>query len=48
MNPELTILIADDRPDNVELVRDLLSLEGYRVVSAVDGQEALDLSLIHI
>ncbi|HER35579.1 MAG TPA: adenylate/guanylate cyclase domain-containing response regulator [Halothiobacillaceae bacterium] len=42
MNPELTILIADDRPDNVELVRDLLSLEGYRVVSAVDGQEALD------
>jgi len=42
MDAKLTILIADDRPDNVELVRDVLSMEGYRVVSAVDGQQALD------
>ena len=37
-----TILIADDRPDSVQLVRDLLSMEGYQVVTAIDGQEALD------
>jgi adenylate cyclase len=42
MSPTATVLIADDREDNVELVRDLLTLEGYRVVSACNGQEALD------
>lgn len=36
------ILVADDRIDSVELCRDLLALEGYRVVAAFDGQEALD------
>lgn len=42
MSAEPTILVADDRPDSVELVRDLLTMEGYRVVSATDGQQALD------
>ncbi len=37
-----TILIADDRPESVELVRNLLTLEGYQVVAAHNGQEALD------
>lgn len=36
------ILVADDRVDNVELVRDLLMMEGYQVVTASNGQEALD------
>ena len=36
------ILVADDRIDSVELCRDLLAMEGYRVVSALNGQEALD------
>jgi adenylate cyclase len=36
------ILVADDRIDSVELCRDLLSMEGYRVVAALNGQEALD------
>jgi len=36
------ILVADDRIDSVELCRDLLAMEGYRVVAAYDGQEALD------
>jgi adenylate cyclase len=36
------ILVADDRVDNVELCRDLLAMEGYRVVAAFNGQEALD------
>jgi adenylate cyclase len=37
-----TILIADDRPESVNLVRDLLTVEGYRIVTALNGQEALD------
>lgn len=37
-----TILIADDRPESVDLVRRLLVLEGYQIVTAYDGQEALD------
>ena len=36
------IVVADDRPESVQLVRDLLQAEGYRIVAAYDGQEALD------
>jgi DNA-binding NtrC family response regulator len=36
------ILIADDDPDIREVLRDRLEAEGYRVQTAVDGQEALD------
>jgi adenylate cyclase len=42
MNDRPTVLIADDHLDNVELVRDLLTMRGYQVVSASDGEEALD------
>ena len=42
MNKVPTIVVADDRPESVQLVRDLLQLEGYRIVAAYDGQEALD------
>ncbi len=36
-----TILVADDNPDNVELVRQVLAGAGYTVVTAFDGDEAL-------
>lgn len=42
MNKAPTIVVADDRPESVQLVRDLLEMEGYRIVAAYDGQEALD------
>ena len=42
MSEKPTILIADDRLDNIELVRDLLTMEGYQVISAQNGREALD------
>jgi class 3 adenylate cyclase len=35
------VLIADDRADSVELIRDLLAMEGYQVVTAFDGEQAL-------
>jgi CheY-like chemotaxis protein len=36
-----TILIADDESEVVQLVRMILEWEGYEVVAAVDGLEAL-------
>jgi adenylate cyclase len=42
MSDQPTILIAEDRPESVQLLRDLLTMEGYRTVIAYDGQEALD------
>lgn len=35
------ILIADDNPDNVELLRKRLGSQGYDTVAAFDGEEAL-------
>jgi two-component system phosphate regulon response regulator PhoB len=36
-----TVLIADDEPEVVDLVRMMLEWEGYTVLSAVDGLETL-------
>jgi DNA-binding response OmpR family regulator len=43
VNP--VILVADDDPDILALVRFRLEREGYDVVSAADGQAALELAL---
>jgi CheY-like chemotaxis protein len=37
-----TILVADDNEANRELLSSLLSAEGYQVVCAADGQQALE------
>jgi putative two-component system response regulator len=50
------ILVADDNEANRELVSELLSAEGYKVVSAADGQQArqavdrdsIDLALLDV
>jgi len=39
-----TILVVDDEPHIVELVRDYLKQAGYRVIAAGDGQTALTLA----
>ncbi len=36
------ILIADDQPDNIQLLATRLQSEGYTFVTAMDGQETLD------
>src|SRR5678815_1375636 len=36
------ILIADDEPDILEILKYNLSSEGYQVITAKDGDEALD------
>jgi phosphate regulon transcriptional regulator PhoB len=40
--PRSTILVVDDEPEIVELVRYNLSREGYRVLEAADGESALE------
>jgi CheY-like chemotaxis protein len=37
------ILVVEDNPMNMELVVDLLKLQGYDVLSAKTGQEALEI-----
>lgn len=36
-----TILVADDNPDNVQLLREVLERSSYTVIAAYDGDEAL-------
>ena len=38
----VTVLVADDEPDLLRLVRFRLEREGYEVVTAADGQSALE------
>jgi DNA-binding response OmpR family regulator len=45
VNP--VVLVADDDPDILALVRFRLEREGYDVVSAADGQAALEFALDH-
>jgi len=44
---EWTILIVDDDPNQRALYQEELSDEGYRVVAAADGREALKLAREH-
>lgn len=36
------VLVADDDPDNRAIARDALEMAGYRVISAVNGLEAVE------
>ena len=42
MNEKPTILVVDDEPANIFLFEGILEKEGFRVVSASTGEEALD------
>ena len=41
MNDQTTVLVVDDEPEIVLLMSDFLRAEGYQVVTAGDGNEAL-------
>lgn len=47
MEPKAKILIADDEQDILEIISYNLEKEGFEVITAKDGQEALELSKIH-
>ncbi|MBI4770645.1 MAG: response regulator [Chloroflexi bacterium] len=40
--PDSLILIVDDEPSNLEVISHFLSMEGYRVRRAIDGEQALE------
>lgn len=42
MSKAAKILLVDDEPDTLSLVHRILDAEGFQVIEAVDGQEALD------
>ena len=42
-----TILVADDAPDILALARDILEADGYAVLTAADGEEALRVAERH-
>lgn len=42
-----TILIADDEPDILEIISFNLKIEGYNVLTANNGNEAIDLAVKH-
>jgi CheY-like chemotaxis protein len=42
-----TILLAEDEPRNRKLLRDVLTVKGYVVLEAVNGQEAVDAARAH-
>ena len=46
MSQSIKVLIADDEPDILELVQYNLEKEGYRVVTASDGQEAIEMARV--
>ena len=37
------ILLVDDEPDTLELMQTILEHEGYEIIKALNGMEALDL-----
>ena len=43
MNEQEKILIVDDEPDTILILQDRLEMEGYEVLTATDGHEALHL-----
>ena len=43
MNEREKILIVDDEPDTILILQDRLEMDGYEVVTATDGDDALEL-----
>jgi len=42
-----TVLIADDDPLSLKLVRDVCTIAGYDVLTATNGQQAVELAKAH-
>jgi twitching motility two-component system response regulator PilH len=46
MMAQETILVVDDSPTELKLVTKTLSTKGYRIVTAIDGDEAVQKALV--
>jgi two-component system cell cycle response regulator DivK len=47
MNQPALVLIVEDNPRNLKLVRDLLDYAGYRTLGASSAEEGIDLARSH-
>ena len=45
MSNKKTILIAEDNDSNLKLMRDILQLQGYELIEARDGEQAIELTI---
>ena len=43
----MQILVVEDNPSNLRLVRDLLELRGHTVLEATDGEQAVEMARLH-
>lgn len=41
MRPPACILVVDDNPANIDIIETRLATQGYRIITAVDGEDAL-------
>lgn len=46
-NPEVTVLLVDDNPQNLKVLYETLKDKGYRLLIANEGEKALDLARRH-
>ncbi len=44
MDADNTILIAEDNEESLDMLRTFLELQGYRVVTARNGEEAVEVA----
>jgi len=42
MSERARILVVDDAPHSVRVIQDVLAAEGYQVIAAVNGAEAVE------
>ena len=45
--PDYTVLIVEDNPKNMKLMRDLMGVHGYRTLEASDGPAGLEAARQH-
>lgn len=47
VHDRITILLVDDEPQVVQIVREMLNREGFRVLDAIDAAEAIESAQSH-
>src|SRR3712207_6076356 len=48
MQQPACILVVDDNPANIDIIETRLASQGYRIITAVDGEEAIAQARAHI
>ena len=46
--PDYTVLIVEDNPNNRMIMRDMMEVQGYKTMEALDGPAGLEMALRHM